>query len=252
MRASPRTFPSCPAQFPENHGRNLPAPRGSRPRPSVVRRPDLQARLQPGPQRAVPESGETSGPTGTPTPTTEPAPTPPAPQAAAETEGGVCRGGGAGGERNATNFPRALAGHCSCPPASRELAPCSLGGPGPGLRAWGLGPRALLTRHLADVFPDSGLRPGLGSEAPSHPCRGQHLRPRGVRGVAGVGVGGCPSLKHPPLHQSRSQQGPPERVSKIVSLQELKCWPSGLIEVYFRCRAVVQSLSFEIDPNDAL
>ena len=116
-----------------------------------------------------------------------------------------------------------------------------------------------MTLHLldfADVSPDSGLGPGLGGpEAPSLPGpTPATLRCEGVGGEGGRGEKGegCPSLQQQPLHQSRSQQGPPERVSKIVRLQELKCWPSGLIEVYFRCRAVVQSLSFEIDPNGAL
>ena len=179
----------------------------------------------------------------------EPAPTPPAPQAAAETEGGGClpRGQGRGQAKchQLSPRPRWALQLPTCFPGSllrvalgaqgRDSVP---GGSGPGRCS----PAILLTSsRTRDSDPSRGRR--------RLPCRGQHLRPRGVRG--GVGEG-CPSLKHPLLHQSRSQQGPPERVSKIISLQELKCWPSGLIEVYFRCRAVVQSLSFEIDPNDAL
>lgn len=65
-----------------------------------------------------------------------PEPAPPLPPCtAAGTEGCLPRGG-ARSERNATNFPRALAGHCSCPPAFQgELAPCRPGVQG-RLRAW--------------------------------------------------------------------------------------------------------------------
>ena len=123
----------------------------------------------------------------------EPAPTPPAPQAAAETEGGgvSAPGAGQGASEMPPTFPAPSLGTAAAHLLSREVAPCSLGGPGPGLGAWGLGPRALLASHLADVFPDSGLRPGLGVggafPAGPNPCDPE---------VCGVGWGRGPHLSN--------------------------------------------------------